>query len=182
MMIRTNTPGLFNRTRASKADRPFVKPEMAPTDWLMEAAAMLGLLFTIGLVVYHYPRLPDTVPSHFNGAGLPDDYAPKSSFLILPGIDLFVYILLTLIVLIPHQFNYAVKITPGNALKQYTMALNLIRYLKAAIIWLFFYISYATIRVAAREDSGLGVWFVPIILCATFIPLIIYLVMSFRNR
>jgi uncharacterized membrane protein len=155
---------------------------MAPIDWLLEAMAILGLMILLGFVIYQYPRLPGTIPSHFNWAGLPDEYSSKSSFWLLPGIGVFIYILLSLIVLIPHQFNYSVRITPANALKQYAMAIRLIRYLKGAIIWLFFYISYATIRVVTKEDSGLGLWFLPVVLGGILIPVIIYLILAFRNR
>jgi uncharacterized membrane protein len=159
-----------------------IKPEMAPSDWLLEAFALSGILLMTGFVIYHYPGLPDTIPSHYNGSGIPDDYSSKSSVWILPGIGLFVYILLSLIALAPNQFNYPIKITPANALKQYTMALRLIRYLKAVIIWMFSYISYSTVKVAEKEQSGLGLWFVPIFLGVIFIPLIYYIHKSFKHR
>jgi uncharacterized membrane protein len=159
-----------------------IKPEMAPSDWLLEAFALSGILLMTGFVIYHYPGLPDTIPSHYNGSGIPDDYSSKSSVWILPGIGLFVYILLSLIALAPYQFNYPIKITPANALKQYTMALRLIRYLKAVIIWMFFYISYSTIRVVDMDQSGLGIWFVPVFLGVIFIPLIYYIHKSFKHR
>jgi uncharacterized membrane protein len=182
MMFNNNVIGVFNRKRVNKADRPVVRPEMVPLDWLLEALALLGILFFLGFVIYQYPRLPDSIPSHFNGAGKPDDYSGKSSMLFLAGIGIFIYILLSLIALVPHQFNYTIKITPANALKQYTVAIRLIRYLKVAIICLFFYIGYATVRVVGNEDSGLGLWFTPIALGGIFIPVIIYVIVAARNR
>ncbi len=173
---------LIRKRRASKLNRPLVKPEMTPIDWLLEGLALLGLMFLAGYVIYQFPGLPDIIPSHFNGAGQPDDYSQKSSILALPAIGTFLYFMLTLIALIPHQFNYTITITPANALKQYTIAIRLVRYLKAAIIWLFFYISFATVRVVAKEDSGLGLWFLPITLGGIFIPIIIYVIMASRHR
>jgi uncharacterized membrane protein len=182
MIFRNNIPGLFNRNRVNKADRPVIRPEKTPVDWLLEATAFAGLMFSIGFAVYYFPRLPETIPSHFDASGLPDGYSSKSTFLMLPGIGLFVYILLSFIVLVPNQFNYAVKITPANALKQYALAIKLIRYLKAAVIWLFFYISYATIRVAENEEPGLGLWFLPIVLGGIMLPVIIYMIVAFRHK
>ena len=182
MIFNNNMIGFFNRNRVNKADRPSIRPEMAPLDWLLEAMALLGLLIFIGYVIYQFPKLPETIPSHFSGNGTADDYSAKFSFWTLPGVAVFVYILLSLIVLVPHQFNYTVKITPANALRQYTMAIRLIRYLKGAVILIFFYISYATVRVVAGEDSGLGLWFLPIIFGGTILPLIIYFIVAFRNR
>jgi uncharacterized membrane protein len=181
-MFNNSMIGFIRRKRDNKSDRPAIQPEMAPVDWLIEATALLALMSFLGYVIYQYPRLPETIASHFNGAGLPDEYSSKDSIWFLPGIATFVYILLSLMALVPQQFNYAVKITPANAMKQYTMALRLVRYLKTAIVCLFFYISFTTIRVAANEAAGLGLWFIPIFLAWIFIPLIIYLYHSFRHN
>jgi uncharacterized membrane protein len=182
MIIPKGNSGIFSKRNQDKADRPVVKPEMTPPDWLLEAFALFGILLMAGFVIYKYPGLPDIIPSHFNGAGVPDDYSSKSTVWIFTGIGVFVYILLSFIAMIPNQFNYPIKITPANALKQYTMALRLIRYLKAVIIWLFAYISYSIVKVAEKEQSGLGLWFLPLFLGIMFIPLIYYIIKSFKHR
>ena len=183
MIFNSNLIGLFSgNRRASKENRPVVRPEMGPVDWVLEAVAIIGLMVLLGYVIYQYPRLPETIPSHFDGTGAPDEYSSKSSFLFLPGIDIFIFIFLSLIVLVPHRFNFTVKITPENALRQYAIACRLIRYLKGAVIWIFFYISYATVRVVAKQDAGLGLWFIPVILGFVIIPLIIYQVVASRHR
>lgn len=181
-MFKNNFIGIFNRSVVDKNNRPKVRPEMGPIDWLLEIAALSGLMLLFGFAIYYFPRLPETIPSHFNGAGQPDEYSSKSTFWMLPAISIFIYVLLSLIALIPSQFNFTVKITPANAMKQYTLAIKLIRYLKAGIIWLFFYTSYVTIGVATKETTGLGSWFLPVVLGGIFIPLIIFFVMAFRNR
>ncbi|MCX6269376.1 MAG: DUF1648 domain-containing protein [Bacteroidetes bacterium] len=181
-MVNQNFIGSIRRRRVEKANRPTVRPEMAPIDWLLELVALMGVVFLLGFAIYEYPRLPDTIPSHFNGAGVADEYSSKDTFWILPGIGVFIYLLLSLIVLVPHQFNFAVTITPKNALKQYTMAVRFVRYLKVVLIWLFLYISYLTVRVVANEESGLGLWFLPITLGCIFIPLVIYVSMSFKHK
>ncbi len=155
---------LLGSRRKPEPDRPMVRPEMEPIDWLIEASAILGLMIFLGFVIYHFQRLPETIPSHFDGSGKPDGWDDKSTFWALPVIAFFIYFLLTFISLIPNRFNYAVKITPANAMKQYTLAIRLIRYLKAAIIWLFFYISMATVRVALYNGQGLTIWFLPMVL------------------
>ena len=76
-MINNNLSGLFNRRRDNKANRPATRPEMTPIDWLLETAALLGILIFLGFVFYNYPRLPEIIPSHFNGDGIPDDYSSK---------------------------------------------------------------------------------------------------------
>ncbi|HPS61573.1 MAG TPA: DUF1648 domain-containing protein [Bacteroidales bacterium] len=166
----------------NKADRPVINIEMTPADWLLEGVALAGILVMAVVMVYHYPKLPAVIPSHFDGAGMPDDYSAKSSVWALPGITLFLYILLTLIMKIPHQFNYSVKITKENAAIQYAMAMKLIRYLKAGLVWMFFYIAYTTVRVAEKKSTGLGAGFLPIVLVCMILPVFVYLFLAARKR
>ncbi|MEI6682064.1 MAG: DUF1648 domain-containing protein, partial [Bacteroidota bacterium] len=180
MIFNGGTFGLFGKNRV-EANRPVSRPEMTPADWLIEAAALLGMMFFAGYVLYNFPHLPDRIPTHFNEAGKADDYGDKSSFLILPGVALFIYTLLTLINRVPHIFNLPVKITPANALHQYTIATRLIRTLKTAIVWLFWYISYSTIIVARDSSKGLGTWFLPLTLSLVFIPIIVYFIAAKRR-
>ncbi len=181
-MFDNNFTGLFKSRRAEKANRPLIRPEMKPVDWLLEAMALLGFMVLLGFAAYHYPKLPETIPTHYNKAGMPDEFSAKASFLMLPAIALFIYFMLGMVSLIPHQFNYTVKITHANALKQYTMAIRLVRYLKAVIIWMLFYICFATVNVVAGSVSGLGLWFLPVVLGGMFLPVIIYLALAYRSR
>jgi uncharacterized membrane protein len=172
----------FLKRNSDKSYRPVIRPDMTPADWLMEVLAMAGLLVIFGYTLYQYAHLPETIPSHFDAAGKVDDYANRGSVWVLPGLSLFIYFLLTFIILIPHQFNYMVRITPQNALRQYTLALRLIRYLKAFIIWLFFFITMGIVMSAAGKSSGLGLWFLPITLGMIFIPMIIYFIASAMHK
>ena len=182
MIFNSNATGIFDRNKGKKVLRPTVRPETAPIDWLLEALAILGTMILVGFAIYQYPRLPEIIPTHFNASGAVDDFSSRSTFLMLPAIGVFIYILLTLLALIPYQFNYSVKITPANALKQYTFAIRLIRYMKTVLIWSFFYISNATVNAAANRDSGLGVWFLPIFFGFLFVPVIVYLIIAFKHR
>jgi uncharacterized membrane protein len=172
--------GLFKRTR--EPDRPMIRPEMTPVDWLLEAVALIGLGSLMGYIAYHYPTLPDSIPTHFNAAGIADDYGSKASIFFMLGIALFIYVMMTLMNLIPHMFNYPGKITPTNALRQYTLATRLVRYLKTLIILLFFYISYTTTRVVFNEASGLGLWFLPLFLGLVILPILFYSVIALNKK
>jgi uncharacterized membrane protein len=182
MIFNTGMPGFFANRKADKRNRPAGRPAMEPVDWLLEAAALAGILTLLGVVIYQFPRLPAIIPSHFNAAGLPDDYSPKATIWTLPAIGIVVYALLSLVALVPQQFNYPVTITATNALRQYKLATRLVRYLKAAIMWLFFYISYTTVMVTAKESSGMGLWSMPVILVGIIGPVIIYVIIAGRNK
>jgi uncharacterized membrane protein len=180
MIIPRSNFGLFRRNR-SDPNRPVLKPEMSPVDWLLETVALTGLAFFLGYALFKFPHLPDSIPTHFNGMGKADEYGGKDSFLVLPGVAVCIYLLLTMINLVPYTFNFMVKITPANALRQYTLATRMIRALKSVLVWMFWYISYATVQVAGGAE-GLGAWFLPVFLGIIFVPMVIYFILSHRNR
>jgi uncharacterized membrane protein len=171
----------FKFNRSTKKNQLPLKVEWTPVDWILEFLSIIGLLAMLGLVIYYYPKLPEIIPTHFNGSGQPDGYGNKSDFWILPGISVFTYVLLTLINLVPHKFNYLVTITPQNALKQYTMGTRMVRYIKLIIVWLFGYINFSIIQSINHPDHGLGLWFLPVFSGFTFIPIIVYFLMSYKQ-
>jgi uncharacterized membrane protein len=55
------------------------------------------LAFAAVQIAYYYPQLPNTLASHFNGAGAPNSWQPKQGFFITYG---FVMLLLVAVYLI----------------------------------------------------------------------------------
>lgn len=181
-MVNLN-PVQFLQTNRRKTgeNRPRIMPEMSPADWLLEGFALLTLLGFLGFILYSYPNLPDSVPSHFNGAGKPDDWSSKNSIWFLLAVGVFVYALLTIVSRFPHSFNFPGRITPENAMRQYTLAIRLLRVLKIVIVLLFFFISLSVVQVATGQSTGLGLWFLPVFLSAVFGPLIVYFIVAARK-
>jgi len=112
---------------------------MGPADLILEILAIVGLLCFFGFTLYSITRVPDSVPTHFNARGNPDDYGSKTFLWMLPVIAFVVYSILSLVVRIPEKSNYPVTITPANARRQYTLRIRLLRYLKVAIVLMFFF-------------------------------------------
>jgi hypothetical protein len=82
----------------------------------------------------------------------------------------------------PHIFNYPTNITQDNALRQYSNATRLLRYLKLIIVFIFGLIVFKVIQNANGEADGLGVWFLPLVLGLTFIPLTYFGIKSFKAK
>lgn len=172
----------FFRNRKIEPDRPVIRPEMTPLDWIIEIFAITGLVVLWGFVIYEYRILPQTIPSHFNISGQVDQFGSKDFIWILPCISVFLYALLTFINRIPYKFNYLITITPANALRQYTIATRLIRSLKCITIWMFYFITLSIIRTAGAQSPSLGLWFIPVLFGLTFIPIIVYLILSISKK
>lgn len=162
--------------------RPKIKADLTTLDRLIEVAGWLALSLIWIITLFYYRNLPETIPTHFNAAGVADDFGPKITLFLLPSIGTILFIGMTILNRYPHVFNYPVKITPENALKQYTMATRLVRVLKLAVLVIFTTITWMTSFSAINQTGELGIWFLPGMMVIIFVPLGYYLVHAFRNH
>ncbi|HLF63228.1 MAG TPA: hypothetical protein VI603_05735 [Saprospiraceae bacterium] len=82
----------------------------------------------------------------------------------------------------PHRFNYLARITPENALRQYTLALRMMRMLNLVMLLVFISIlimMYIQDTQDKQLDEGLIVMFIMII---GFIPMGYYLWKSMEKK
>jgi uncharacterized membrane protein len=161
-----------------EVERPKIKLVPTSTDKLMDLLGWLILLALWALTITHYSTLPDTIPTHFNAAGEADGFGSKASIIGLPFIATLLFIGLTVLNRYPHIFNYPTAITQDNALRLYTLATRMLRYLKLVLVLFFGGIEFMTIQNATGKAAGLGVWFLPLTLVLIFLPLIYFLIKS----
>jgi uncharacterized membrane protein len=163
-------------------ERPKLKIQLTSTDQIFE---LLGWGVLLALWVWtgtSYSSLPDTIPTHFNAAGEADGFGRKASIVSLPVVASLLYIGLTLLNRVPHSFNFPTPITQDNALRQYTNATRMIRYLKLILVVVLAGISYQTIQQANGTGDGLGLWFLPLTLGLIFMPLLYFVIKSFQTK
>jgi len=163
-------------------ERPKIKVQLTTTDKLVEILGWLLIGAIWVLTSISYSSLPETIPTHFNATGDADGFGGKASILGLPVIASLLFIGLTALNRSPHIFNYPTAITKDNALRQYTLATRMLRYLKLVLVLVFGSIEFMTIQNATGKAAGLGAWFLPLTLVLIFIPLIYFLVNSFKTK
>ena len=163
-------------------ERPKIKLELTAADKIFEIIGWLLIIVIWGLTIANYSNLPETIPTHYNGAGQADGFGGKATILTLPIIATILFIGLTVLNQFPHVFNYPTNITQDNAFRQYTNATRLIRYLKLVVVFIFVLIVYKTIQHANGKADGLGVWFLPMTMGLIFIPLIYFVIKSFKTK
>lgn len=163
-------------------ERPRLNLELTQADKSVEIIGWLLIFAIWGLTILSYQNLPDTIPTHYNGAGVADGFGDKWRIWTLPLIATVLFFGLTILNKFPHIFNYPTAITEENALKQYTNATRLIRYLKVIIAVIFGLIAFLTIRHANGQTDGLGVWFLPLTMGLIFMPLIYFLIKSIKTK
>ena len=162
--------------------QPKVQVEQSQLDKSIEILTLAAMGAYLVFIFISYAKLPDQIPTHFGPTGEPDGWSSKFSLFMLPFIALAINILLTVMNKHPHTFNYPVKITPENAAFHYEKGRSLLTRIKATIVFMFFYISWRTVAIVEGRASGLGQWFILIILLATFIPIILYFVDIVKER
>lgn len=162
--------------------RPKIKLELSVTDRFGE---WLGWSLLFGMFVYAFDSinsLPETIPVHFDIKGQPDGYGSSLTLLGLPIIALILTVGLTILNKYPEIFNYTVKINEENAERQYRAATRLIRWLKVAIILTFGLIMILINISAKNQNSESLLWVLPVILMISFVPIIIYLIVSSNDK
>jgi len=163
-------------------ERPKLKIQLTPNDKVLELLGWGVLVALWGWTGTSYSSLPDTIPTHFNAAGEADGFGRKEFIVSLPVVASLLYIGLTVLNRFPHSFNFPTPITQDNALRQYTNATRMIRYLKLILVLVFAGISYQTIQQANGTGEGLGLWFLPLTLVLIFVPLIYFVIKSFQTK
>lgn len=127
------------------ADRPKIKLTLTPTDKLLEILGWGILVAMWILVVFIYSNLPPTIPIHFNASGAADRYGSKSMIWGLLLVGSAMYIGMTYLTKYPYIFNYPNKITEENALRQYTIAAELVRCIKLLLVIMISFLIIKTV-------------------------------------
>jgi uncharacterized membrane protein len=163
-------------------DRPKIKLELTTTDKTFEIMGWLSVLTIWVLTITNYSQLPETIPIHYNGEGQADSFGGKATILTLTAMATALFVGMTFLNKFPHIFNYPIRITEENAIRQYTNATRMIRYLKLIIVVVFGLIAFKTIQNVNGRADGLGTWFLPLILGLIFLPLAYFVAKSLKTK
>ena len=171
-----------NKSKTHMKERSKIKLELTATDKSLEIIGWVIVVIIWTLTITSYSKLPDIIPIHYNYAGQADGFGGKKNILGLPIVATILFVVMTILNRFPHIFNYPTNITENNALRQYTNATRLIRYLKLIIVVVFGLIIFKTIQNVNGQADGLGTCFLFLTLGLIFIPLIYFTVKSYKIK
>ncbi len=140
----------------NKMTRPKIQLQPESIDRVLDILALVLLLAIIGLPIYHYSSLPNTIPIHYNFTGAADNTGHKAWIWLLPIIGTILLLVLRLVIRSPHRFNYPVAVTEANAEQLYRSASRMMRISNILIMAIFLYLVYATIIIAYEQQEGLN--------------------------
>jgi hypothetical protein len=120
----------------------------------LETAGWLALMGLWAYVAATYLGLPDTIPTHFDGAGRPDAYGAKATLLALPLLASGLFAGLTLLTRYPHQLNLPGGGADPRAARRWLGVLRLLVVLVLGLVTVY------TVRTATGQAPGFGfgVW------------------------
>lgn len=151
-------------------------------DKRLEIAALSMFAILLGFSIYLYFNLPETIATHFNAVGNADAYGPKSTVFILPGIYLFLQLLMSTISQSTDLFNVPVKLTAENKERQLQLGRRFILVLRIVVGFIFLSIEFAAYGLGDKTDNDLSIWLLPLIVLLLAIPIVGYIVLARRAR
>lgn len=169
-------------SHATRDTRPDLVPPRSTLEMGLEALSLAALILTAVVAVTYWPRLPESIPMHFDLSGKPDGWGSRSTLVVLAVLPFVIWTLLTVLARFPHRFNYPWTITPENAARQYALSRTLLTALKIWTLVLLAHLLWRNCLVAIGEARGLGVAFLPLSLLALFLILLAYFVRAYRAR
>ena len=138
---------------------------------LLQGLGMLLLIAATVFVLLRWRALPESIPSHFDAAGLPDAYGDKNSLISLLVVGWVAYLLFTVLSYFPQTWNLPVK-TP----RAYRIAGLMMPVLGLVLAFVFSWILTCTVL-----GRGLGAWFLPAVGAGIGIPVLVLIVGGARS-
>lgn len=91
------------------------------------------LLTYIIVLISIWSRITDTVPTHFNAAGVADSYGSKRNLAFEPVLAAFLLLFLSLMERIPAIWNFPVVVTEENRERLYKIAMIMMGGIKVLV-------------------------------------------------
>ncbi len=137
------------------------------------AVMILGYILFLAIM---WRNIPDTVATHFNAAGVADDYGSKTFLLLEPVLMVVFCVLFAVIEHFPSLWNLPVKITPENRDRQLAIGTVLLSAMKLLILCMFAHAGFSSIF------PGFPVWPMYTLLVLTAIVIIGSIVASIKLK
>ncbi|TXK74558.1 DUF1648 domain-containing protein [Paenibacillus sp. N3.4] len=160
-------------------NRPVLNIPKTKMEICHDILAIVILIASFAYAAWSWTSLPEKFPSHFDMSGNPNGWSGKGSLLLLPILNVVLYVGLTLLRRIPHHFNYIKEITVDNAYRQYTIALMMVSWIKIIIVALFGYLEWDIIYAAFGNQPRFGL--LVILLIALFGAMAYYIAQSTKK-
>jgi len=161
--------------------RPKIRPPRRNADRVLEAIAIIALMYGIVEVCLNWSTLPQQIPTHFNASGQADGWGPKGMIWLLPALSVVMIPALLFLRRFPWMSNVPIRITEENALHQYGLIVRLLSLLACIVSLLFLDLLMDTIAIAGGGTSFLGSLMLPIFIVPVVGCILWYFIAAIRS-
>jgi hypothetical protein len=144
--------------------------------------AFAGVVVCIVTVAGSWGALPEPVPQHFSFSGRSDAWCGRWVLVFLCVVAAMMDVLMSVVPRFPYQFRPLGWVTERNKARQRRIALSMLAWLKAEVVWMLALIVWTTVRAAMGKAEGLGVLFTPGWFAVLGTTVAVHLVVSYRSR
>jgi len=148
-------------------------PKRNTLDWTLEGASLAVLVAIFVNLAAHWSELPGRVPTHYGASGNPNAWGGKNVLWVLPIVAVGLYLLLTTAARYQRLINLPIRVD-RDLPEVRKLLLTMTICMKAVMMLMLAYISWAGINTALGRAEGLGRMFLPLFLAATFAPVIFF--------
>ena len=148
----------------------------------MDVLSVAGVVASVVLCFWYWPRVPDSIPIHFGFAGEPDAWGSRSWLGMMVAVPIVVHTAFSILERIPGSLNFPVRITAENADVQIRLVRTFLSVLKAMIVWLGAYALWRTGAIALAHGASLGAWLLPSFLVCLAALMVAYLGAALARR
>ena len=156
--------------------RPKIIIPKTKSEWVWDIIGYCFYLASIILLITNWHALPDKVPAHYNALGEVNRYGSKWELLILPCVSAFIMIFLKVLEKHPEIHNYPSRLNESNVKQFYLLSRKLINKIKNICLIIFACLLFESISIPLGWGHIFGIWFLPISLFATGIPIILVII------
>ncbi|ASK64090.1 hypothetical protein CFK37_18985 [Virgibacillus phasianinus] len=154
-------------------ERPKLKVPKTKSEWILDIMGYSIYLGSIIFLTIIWGMLPEEVPGHYNALGEVDRWGSKWELLILPGVGVFILLLMQTLERFPEVHNYPERFNKSNAKQFYLNSRKLLNRLKNICLVIFALILFESVSIALGWSDGFGVLFLPIAIIVLGIPIVI---------
>jgi len=124
--------------------------------------------------------LPERIPMHFDAAGNANGWGPPSALIMLPVVAAGIYLLITVISLLPTGIKSKAKLTVESRERIQALARQMLAWIKAEMIGLFLFIQWFILAGIRDGSNKIPAIPPPVFLVAIFATVGWHLVAVFR--
>lgn len=149
---------------------------------ILDLISIVIILISVIMTIKYWMNAPDIIPTHYSLLGEANGYGSKNTLFLLLGIEVVIYIGMSILSKYPQIYNYVVVINDSNREKQYNMSTTFVRVMKLELLIIFSYIQLIGVIPKTSGKSMMSPYFLTLELIVVFGSIAFYIRKSIKNK